>query len=250
MRMFSNAALRNRIESVLHLQILRGHEHGHRDCTDILRSGCSIEVVFDVGANVGQSAEKFCDAFPAAHVHSFEPVRRTFGTLEKSVGGRPNVSCYQLAFGSRNGRAPIYLTGESESGSLSNSLIEPAHSVGVEIVELRTIDAFAAEHAIPRIDLLKIDAEGSDLDVLSGAREMLSARKIALVLSEVGFHPGDTRHVLFDDVRSYMMPLGFSVFGIYEQQPEWSGERRLRYANVCFANERAFVGCRPEVTAR
>jgi hypothetical protein len=56
------------------------------------------------------------------------------------------------------------------------------------------------------------------------------------VLAEVGFHPGDDRHVLFDHVRDYLVPFGFSVYGVYDQQLEWSGENRLRYANVCFAH--------------
>jgi FkbM family methyltransferase len=238
----NKASLRKRVESALRLQLVGGSFHGHRDCTDIERSGCRVSVVFDVGANVGQSADKFGAAFPNAHIHSFEPASGTFLTLTRHVTGRANVSCHHLALGSSDGRTTLYLTGASDVNSVTNSLMRPPNSVGEETVELRTIDSFASEHGIPRIDLLKIDAEGADLEVLVGARTMLASQKVAFVLTEVGFHPGDARHVLFDDVRSYLLPLGFSVFGIYDQQPEWSGEQRLRFANVCFSNERAFPG--------
>lgn len=45
---------------------------------------------------------------------------------------------------------------------------------------------------------------------------MLSLGNIVFVLEEVGFHPEDQRHVLFDDVRSFLLPRGYSVFGFYE----------------------------------
>ncbi|HEV7704829.1 MAG TPA: FkbM family methyltransferase [Gemmatimonadaceae bacterium] len=230
-----------RVEAVLRHQVLRGFEHGHRDCTDIARSGCDISVVFDVGANVGQSAKKFSDAFGGARIYSFEPATGTFVTLEKALRECRNVSCHRLAFGRKDGDATLFLTGAADANSSTNSLIEPRNPVATETVVMRTIDSFAREARIPRLDLLKIDAEGFDLEVLIGARAMLSQQMVAFVLIEVGFDPADKRHVLFDDVRSFLSPFGFSVFGFYEQQPEWSGEKRLRYANACFSNESAFL---------
>ena len=237
----SKATARREVERLLHLQFIRGCEHGHRDCTDIERSGCRIAVVFDVGANVGQSAEKFANAFPDAQIHSFEPVAGTFRTLQRALSKRANVRCHRVALGSREGETTLYLTGAPDANSVTNSLIKPPKSVGSETVELCTVDKFAGDADISRVDLLKVDAEGFDLEVLIGARRLLSSQKVAFVLAEVGFHPGDKRHVLFDDVRSYLIPFGFSVFGFYEQTPEWSGEPRLRFANVCFANAKAFV---------
>jgi hypothetical protein len=40
--------------------------------------------------------------------------------------------------------------------------------------------------------------------------------------------------------------MGFLLFGIYEQQLEWSGEKHIRFANVCFSNETAF----PQLTIK
>ena len=60
------------IENLLGLQITRVSQHGHFDCSDIKRSGCRISFVFDVGANVGQSALKFEVAFPKARIYCFD----------------------------------------------------------------------------------------------------------------------------------------------------------------------------------
>jgi hypothetical protein len=97
------------------------------------------------------------------------------------------------------------------------------------------------ENAIDRIDLLKIDVEGYDLKVLEGAKESLHARRIAFVIVEVGFDGNTSPHVQFEDVRIFLASHGYLVFGLYDQQVEWSGELRLRYANVCFCNEGAVV---------
>lgn len=222
-----------RIEDLLGIQINRASHHGHRVSTDIRRSGCQISVIFDVGANVGQSALKFRVAFPKAKIYCFEPVKETFEVLKGNVNTYDTISCYQIAFGSSDGQETIYLTDRSNT----SSLIKPNEIVGSEVVNLRTVDGFASDSQIKRIDLLKIDTEGFDFEVLKGAQNMLSSGQIAFVLTEVGFHPGNTRHVLFDDIRSYLLPMGYVLFGIYDQQPEWSGEKRLRYANVCFYNQ-------------
>ena len=179
---------------------------------------------------------KFAAAFPDAVIHSFEPVSVTFDLLVRNLRGRPKAYCHRLALGKAPGEAQIYLT----QHSTTSSLIRPDDARGSEIVQVGTVDEFASTHGLDRIDLLKIDTEGFDLDVLEGAAGMLSRGQIKFTLVEVGFHRGDRRHVLFDDVRDFLVARGFAVFGIYDQQPEWSGENRLRYANVCFRHATVF----------
>lgn len=233
--------VRTSIENILGLQLSHGFHHGFRDCTDIKKSNCQISLIVDIGANIGQSALKFKAVFPQARICCFEPVKGTFEILKRNLNKYNDISCYKIALGScSSNQATIYLTDQSNT----NSLIPPKTFAGTETVDLRTVDSFAFDNQIKRIDLLKIDAEGFDLEVLKGAQNMLSSGQVAFVLTEVTFHPGDSRHVLFDDVRSYLLPMGFSVFGIYDQQLEWSGKQRLRFANACFLNERAIISAR------
>ena len=106
----------------------------------------------------------------------------------------------------------------------------------------RDSDDLNKASGISRIDLLKVDAEGFDMEVLRGADRMLSAGRVGAVICEIGFHPCDERFVLFDEVREFLLPRGFSLFGIYDQQPEWSGEKRICYANALFLNVPAHHG--------
>ena len=132
--------IQTKIEDVLGVNIRR-RSHGARDWFDIGRSGCVIKTIFDVGANIGQSAIKFLDSFPNPTIYCFEPVQETFGELVRNVGNSPNVHCHQNAMGSRECVRPIYLTGES----LCNSLIMPSAIVGTEDVSVLTVDGFASK---------------------------------------------------------------------------------------------------------
>jgi FkbM family methyltransferase len=207
--------------------------HGKEDMADINNTGYKVSTIFDVGANIGQSATKFRKAFPDSTIYCFEPVKYIFEKLERNLSKDINTKLYPVAMGKNQGVAQIFIT-EHET---TCSIVEPEHHIRTETVTVDTVDNFNHEFDIQRIDLLKIDAEGFDIDVLKGADMMLSSGKIGFVLVEVGFHPKDSRHVLFDYIRDYLVEREFFLFGIYDQQLEWSGENRLRYANACFLRE-------------
>ena len=204
-------------------------KHGVSDVTDIAPH--DIAVIVDVGANTGQSAIRFRAAFPRARIISFEPVRATFAELERRTRGM-NVECHRLALGPEPAQATMYLT----ESSLMSSLLRPDDEdlKATETVDVATLGGTLANLEVGPVDLLKIDAEGYDLEVLAGGVDHLSRGLVKFVLIEAGFHPGDERHPLFDDVRFFLMKFGFCVFGIYDQKLEWSGEPSLRFANVLF----------------
>ena len=205
--------------------------HGIDDTLDISALVPLVETVLDVGANTGQSAIRFRAAFPNARIISFEPITKTFHALKERTKGL-NVECHQLALGQRRQRTTMFLT----DFSVTSSLIRPPDEKfrGTEEVEVETLDEFVAKHGLSAIDLLKVDAEGFDLEVLAGAEAILAAGIVKFVLVEVGFHPGNSRHVLFDDVRGALMKHNFRLFGIYAQTLEWTGEPSLLFANAVF----------------
>jgi len=206
-RSVAKTQLNRALEKAMGVRIYSVRAHGREDWHDIRMSGCRIESVFDVGANMGQSAQKFRGAFPKAKIYCFEPVRGLFQELKKSVAGDAHVQCFQIALGSARGLGKIYLTDHSTT----SSLVEPEHARGWEEVQIDAVDSFCAAREIERTDLLKVDAEG--FEVFKGADSLLSSSRVAFVLAEVGFHPRDTRHVLFDHARELLMARGFHVYG-------------------------------------
>ncbi len=211
----------------------RGRMHASRDMADLAAAGRRLATIFDVGANVGQSAERFIAHFPDAKIFCFEPMGKSAAQLEHNVRAFPNVRCFRAACGARLGEAILYSSGSS----LTSTLVPEAESFQpVETVPVTTVDATAGKLGLDRIDLLKIDAEGFDLEVLKGASTLLARKRIGAVLAEVGFGRDDHRHVLFDEVRDFLAGYGYSLFGIYGQQLEWNGDPRLRFANALFTD--------------
>jgi len=147
-------------------------------------------VIFDIGAHRGESVLFFKEIFPALSIFSFEPDPENYNELQKccfkvnsesslSVPGTAHAIC--KAVGEKPGPANFYKQSKSHLGSLSPINKASMDSLGyaknalneVITVESTTIDEFAAEMSINYIDILKIDAQGLEVSVLRGAREML-----------------------------------------------------------------------------
>lgn len=174
-------------------------------------------VIFDVGANIGQTAIAFNLSIPEAEIHSFEPFSQTFETLQKYATPLTNVHCWQVALSATAGVLHVPQT-EIEANSVMNSLTSAKtdDSPDAEAITVSTVDDFCLEHRIKKIDLLKIDTEGFDLEVLKGAKEMLSQGNISSVLIETSLAPTSSRHVKFSEIEAFLDPYGLKFFGLYD----------------------------------
>lgn len=194
-----------------------------------------IKTVFDVGANVGQSAKRYAQEFPDAVIHSFEPVASTFARLSQAVPAR--VRCHQIALGAAQHTGRMVKQGKTEMFYLLGDKPAPAAAV-LEEVSIDTLDGFCDRHHISRIDFLKIDTEGADMAVLEGAAGLLRERRIGIIQVEAGMNSLNTHHVAFGAFMSYLEPRGYHLFGIYEQWPEWpTREPHLRRTNPVFISD-------------
>jgi FkbM family methyltransferase len=191
----------------------------------------SFETIFDVGANVGQSSLRFASWFPRATVWAFEPFAEAFEQLQQATRAL-ETRCFKLALGSRPETLTVALSPLSVNNSLRNVTVDPCG----ETVEVTTLDAFAATHEIPHIDLLKIDTEGWDLDVLQGADRLLLSSQIAFVQVEAGMNPHNPKHVPLARLEEHLEARGYTIFGLYGQTPEWTGEARLRFVDAVFCS--------------
>jgi FkbM family methyltransferase len=167
-------------------------------------------VVFDIGANVGQTAIGFSKWFPRAEIHSFEPVPDNYRKLVETARSLPGVRTYPWACGANVGTFAMNLGDDSERHTLA-----ARSGAGTVDVQVTTVDAFCEEHQIQRIDLLKSDTEGFETEVLSGARNMLARGAIRAIYVEVGVN-GQTYHTPFADVLAMLKPAGFDFSGFYE----------------------------------
>lgn len=197
----------------------------------------SADIVFDIGANVGQSAKAYLTTFPNSRIYCFEPVGNTFRQLQDNLKGDMRVVCHRLAFGSSRKRGEMVLQGSSDMHFLLGQSKEPltSNEVQTESVDIATLDEFCHAEGIDRVSFLKIDTEGGDLDVLKGAESMLAEQRIGLIQVEAGMNPGNTRHAPFEFLKEFLESHGYFLFGIYEQVGEWlTSEPHLRRTNPVF----------------
>ncbi len=167
--------------------------------------------IFDVGANVGQTVRQIVSVYPSVPVHAFEPVSATFESLRSAVEPLPQVAAHRLALGSRPGRAIM----RAIPGNVTNRILaeQPLHGQ-TEEVEVTTGDLFCAAQGVAEIGILKIDAEGHDLEVLVGFRGMLAERRCAYVQVECGIAPDNRMHVPFFRLADFMFALGYGLLAL------------------------------------
>jgi FkbM family methyltransferase len=199
------------------------------------------DIIFDVGANAGQSSKIYLARFPSSHIYCFEPVGDTFHQLQDNLKGDARVDCYQLALGSSKSKGKMVMQGKSDMffllGQSKESLMN--NDMTTESVDIVTLDEFCQTKRIDQINYLKIDTEGGDLEVLKGAVNMLTEQRIDLVEVEAGMNPSNNRHVPFEALKDFLESHRYFLFGIYEQVNEWpTREPHLRRTNPLFISHR------------
>jgi len=195
--------------------------------------------IFDVGANVGQSASLFLRRFPDAHIYCFEPFPETFKQLKHNTGGTSRITANMIALSSSSGISAANVGSCSTNNSLK-SLDQPDSEGGptVQIVK-QTLSEYCENNKINKIDYLKIDTEGHDLEVLIGAERMIDSQSVDVIHVEAGMNPKNAFHVRFESLKSHLEDRNYLLFGIYEQTGEFmEGLPCLRRANCVFISDR------------
>lgn len=143
-----------------------------------------INCVLDVGANIGQFAQKLRRSGYNGYLVSFEPVQETYKKLKETSGKDPKWHVYPYALGSKDSTAEINITASSVLSSFYHpnahcdefGATEAAKIIRKETVDIRRLDSVIEEvsgHIDDARFFLKMDTQGHDLDVFNGAGECL-----------------------------------------------------------------------------
>lgn len=196
-------------------------------------------VIFDVGAYDGRSLEKYKKMFPKSHVHSFEPTPNMFNHLTEKFGSNSTITLHNVALSSQVGEASFFIN----NSLLTNSLLQSAGNDYVasqqsyanqqEIkVKTETVDAVIEKQKLSKIDILKIDAQGADLQVLKGASDALRSRSIKLILVEVEFLQLYKEQPLFHDLSAFLHSFEYNLYSLYNISISKKGE--MIYGDAIF----------------
>ncbi len=147
------------------------------------------DVTIDVGANIGWYTTLFARHCPDGHCHAFEPDARVFAQLRANCalnGHGPGLTLNNAGLSDAAGTATIYRFAGVPHGHSSLSPAVGANGDGTPC-QVTTLDQYQQDHALQRIDLIKVDVEGAELMVLHGSQRVLSSPKPPMWLLEVNF---------------------------------------------------------------
>ncbi len=143
------------------------------------------DTVFDVGANIGALTVLAAHKCPKGKVYAFEPTPQLLKYLHQNIrlnDFAKRVEVYQQAVSDSVGNCSFSISSQSEVNHLDWQQDRTEKSITVPAI---TIDSFCKKMGIAQINILKIDVEGAEPLVFSGAKKMLSSGSVDICMFEM-----------------------------------------------------------------
>jgi FkbM family methyltransferase len=184
-------------------------------------------VMFDVGANTGQSIERFLKIRKNAVIHSFECFPKIFDILEKKYL-KKKIFLNKFAVGSKNKKLTFNAFKDNRIGSLlkidKKSKFYKGRVINTNsnyrnfakkiLVKQITIDQYSTINNIKKIDFLKIDTQGTSDEVLMGAKKLLKGQRISIIQLELILGFAYTKINSFFDIEKILNKYGYKLIYI------------------------------------
>ncbi len=186
----------------------------------------NVKQILDIGSwHLKQSIE-FASIFDNAKINAFEPVPESFDLCIANLNAvddkkKKRIKVHNIALSNEVGEIPFFPVDANQSsvpniGASSmfrfvegkNGTMFGQNLNQKEIkVRATTLDKWCEENKIKHIDIIWMDAQGSELLVLQGAKKMLNNTRI--IMTEVGLQPYYQGHTLKADIDKLLFSYGF-----------------------------------------
>lgn len=157
----------------------------------------NLKTYVDVGANIGVYS-LLASETKSAKVYAVEPYKPTFNHLVRNIRAnrRHNVRAFNLAMGARNGMAGLAISCDDSGHQTVN-----ASENRIKIKRVSMVSFCRQNNIVPTV--VKIDTEGSELDIIIGLGRMIKQVKVMFVeLNEINRN-NHTEHKIIRYMRSY-----------------------------------------------
>ena len=178
----------------------------------------SNAVVFDIGANIGSMTLSFAQIATNGLIYAFEPTDYAYNKLLRNINLNSElakrITPFQLFLSDKsqkNHKIEAYSSWKI-NGTASNT--HPVHGGNIkpaESIPAITVDEFCAKNRIDRLDLMKIDTDGHEIQVLAGARKTIIKYK-PYIIFEVGQYIIEEYDISFEQYFNYFSSLFYTLY--------------------------------------
>jgi FkbM family methyltransferase len=140
--------------------------------------------IVDGGSNIGLSILFFKKIYPSCRILAFEPDLKSYELLCRNIAANhlSSVTLFHAALSNQEGTATLF-SHKNEPGSLTMRLINSSDVSNGVIVPVKKVSTYIHEE----VDLLKLDVEGSEIDIL---QDLIQSQKLKLIKQLIlEFHP-------------------------------------------------------------
>ena len=199
-------------------------------------------VIVDVGAHVGDTTELYRKYFSQSKIFCFEPFLESCYYLKKRFINDSNINIVETALGSKDNTKPLYVSNFSNLNSLQrpNERAWGFADKKYVDVEITTLDQFCYENDIKQIDILKLDVQGSELEVLMGSKTILEKGNISLVYVEWQVVSLYETHHKYYKIAEFLAGFGYEFFNLYNINEARSGQ--VRWGDAIYTSKKLREG--------
>lgn len=193
--------------------------------TMLVRSG---DIIFDIGANTGLYSIVSHIASKEISIYAFEPNPINLKRLAKNIelNSISNISTLPFAVGNSNEEISFTVREDNSLSDTSSAIESFSKSTyrgelkwkNIKVAQVR-IDDFVESHKITKIDMMKIDVEGYEIEVLKGAMQSILRWKPVILIES--FLNDDKRAFLEEFVRN----AGYTIYLILQEGVVRVGEK-------------------------
>lgn len=178
-----------------------------------------INVLFDVGANLGQYAKEMRAFGYRNRIISFEPLNKTFEQLSVNARNDSDWTVNNYALGSEDSKGTINIAGNTDSSSILNMMPEHVKTspetqyIGKQEIVIRKLDSIFNDYCKKgdRV-MVKLDTQGYEESVIKGATKSLP--DITLLQLEMSLVPLYENEMLYIEMISNLKSKGFSLYSL------------------------------------
>jgi FkbM family methyltransferase len=182
------------------------------------------DIFVDVGAHIGYYTALAAEIVTDGDVMAYEPEPENYKILIKNIKKFNNVQCLPLGVGSVSGNTKLYVSKKNTGDHrLFESNNDKRNEINITLIKLED----SLPPTIDKVNFLKIDTQGFEIDVLMGARNIIENSQDISILLEyspallrlAGHSPGELIGMLID--------MGFHIY--QKAKEKWEYANTITY---------------------